>query len=123
MDVRRFVLLFCVLSFGCTQAIRFDVDQEVRCVKDELRSEVVVVGNFVAEDDPRMLLKFWLRDPAGKELYVKDGNEGTFGITTELAGEYAFCFQDNVLEGRGTVFAGGIEMNLPPDIFFSFARL
>jgi len=38
------------------------------------------------------------------ELYIKEGNEGTFAFSSETGGEFKFCFQDNILEGRGKQF-------------------
>jgi len=54
-------LAVLLVVFSClvhvSQCIRFELEQQPKCLREEVSKDVLVVGNFTVEEDPRMLLK------------------------------------------------------------------
>lgn len=113
-----FVVLSCLAR---VDGIRFEIDpHEEQCLREELRPNVLVKGQYSSSYFPGMRLRFrvyirfhpsWLlsapspqvNDPTGEMVYEHEDNgahKNKFSFTTEGGGEFAFCFQDRLDAGE-----------------------
>jgi len=92
------LMLLSYQEAGKAEALKFSLEAfKVRCLREDLRPDVLVMGGYAADYFPRMFMKFWVADPQGQHIYSNedgDGLEGTFAFTTEKGGEFSFCFHD-----------------------------
>jgi p24 family protein delta-1 len=77
-------------------------------LREELGNDVLVTGDFEAAPSYSSQLYMKVEDPDKGVIWSdQDAKQGTFALTTSVAGEYAFCFLD--MPRQGQAFAPGTK--------------
>lgn len=90
------LLLGCVVPRA--SALEYEMQQQMKCVYEEINSNVIVVGEYKAfnKDHPDQpeLVDVRVEDPHGHAVYEERGKSGPgqFAFTTKTAGEFKACF-------------------------------
>jgi len=89
-----FFLLLLGSNFVCGLIFELYVDQ-VKCFREELGRDEVVLGEFEVGPSYNTITSIWVTDPEGNPVWKKEGaQDGTFAFTTETDGEFEVCFLD-----------------------------
>lgn len=101
--MKLLVVLVAVAAAGLASALDFEMQQQTKCIFEELNANVIVVGDYKAanKDNPSLpiYVNVKVTDPSGGTVHEnKAQHQGQFAFTTKTAGEYQACFTTHDLE-------------------------
>lgn len=89
------IAVLFISQYCHVEAIRFELQANTKkCLKEEMRKDLLVVGEYDISALPGTTIDFQILDSKGHTALIRDNiNEpGKFAVTSDKDDEYEFCF-------------------------------
>ncbi|KAG9508420.1 Transmembrane emp24 domain-containing protein 10, partial [Fragariocoptes setiger] len=91
---RIYLLLLVIITIAYVECIRFKLQPHTkRCVKEEMRKDVLAVGEYEVSAADGTTVDFQITDSRGHTALMRDNiDKGKFAVTSDEDDLYDYCF-------------------------------